>query len=73
MQSRKASFIEAVTNTVIAYLVSIPLNIYMVEKMTGERLSVGQSFSVVFVFTVVSFIRTYLVRRMFARTTEKGK
>lgn len=60
------SLAEAVTNTVIGYLVAVGTN-FAVLPLFGFQVGVAQSFGIGLVFTVVSTARSYLLRRVFER------
>jgi hypothetical protein len=64
MQSRRSSFIEAVFNVAIGYLVSVLANI-LILPLFGYDVSLSDSFAIGVAFTVVSLIRSYAVRRFF--------
>jgi len=64
-QSRKMSMVEAVTNTVVGYLLavgtqSIAFPLFGIEATFPEHLGIGM------IFVVVSLVRSYLLRRAFA-------
>jgi len=71
MQSRRGSLIEATANTVIGYLVAVAANI-AVLPMFGIQPSVSQSFAIGLVFTVISLVRSYALRRLFNRSQQKA-
>lgn len=64
MQSKKGSFIEACVNTFIGFLVTLIASpaIYWIcnVHMTGKSMV-----SVVILFTLLSVIRSYIIRRFF--------
>lgn len=66
MQSKKRSFIEAVTNVLIGYLVAVISNI-IVLPLFGYQVSLFDGFAIGVVFTVISLIRSYVIRRLFNR------
>lgn len=66
MQSRLESLVEAFVSTFIAYGVSVVAQIYIMP-LYGAKLTVSQNIQIVGIFTVISFVRTYWVRRMFER------
>lgn len=66
MQSRLESLVEAAASTLIAYAVSVVAQVYIMP-LYGATLSLSQNVQIVGIFTVISFIRTYWVRRMFER------
>lgn len=63
-QSRKGSAIEAVANVVIGYWIAIAAQmaifpLFDVQVSHGEHLAIG------LLFTVVSLVRSYVLRRVF--------
>jgi len=66
MQSKKRSFIEAVTNVLIGYLVAVISNL-IVLPLFGYEVSLFDGFAIGVVFTVISLIRSYVIRRLFNR------
>lgn len=66
MQSKLESLVEAFVSTAVAYGVSVLAQIYIMP-LYGATLTLSQNIQIVGIFTVISFIRTYWVRRMFER------
>lgn len=68
MQSKKASLIEAIVNTFIGFLITLvvsPIIYYIVgTKMSAYQLGLAN-----ILFTIISVIRNYVIRRCF----ENGK
>jgi hypothetical protein len=64
MQSRVMSAVEASTNVLIGYLVSVAANI-IILPMFGYDVTVADSFAIGLAFTAVSLVRSYLLRRVF--------
>lgn len=63
-QSKMASFIEAWANILIGYTVSFIANL-IVLPLFGYKVTVGDAFWMSVVFTVLSLVRSYYVRRWF--------
>lgn len=63
-QSRVMSLVEVVTGSVIAFAVAIWAN-YAVMPLFGFQVNVKQSVAMTALFTIISIIRSYLVRRLF--------
>lgn len=63
-QSRKASFAEALTNTAIGYGVAL-LTQLIAFPLVGVSASMGQNLTIGLVFTGVSIVRSYVLRRVF--------
>lgn len=68
MQSRKKSFIEANVNTFVAIPINYAMNSYLFSTFQSQIIENEVSFVtiVTLVFTVVSVLRNYIVRRFFA-------
>lgn len=64
MQTKRRSFIEAVTNVLIGYLVAVISN-FIVLPLFGYQVSLFDGFAIGVVFTVISLIRSYVIRRLF--------
>lgn len=69
MQSKKDSWIEAITNTAIGYLVAVASQI-VIFPFFGIYIPLMDNFIMAIWFTMVSLIRGYLVRRWFTKRTE---
>ena len=67
-QSRKRSFLEANINTFIGIPINYSMNYYLFDRFSEEIAMNETSFVllVTLVFTVVSVLRNYFVRRIFA-------
>ena len=64
MQSKRNSALEAATNVAIGYLVSVLANV-LILPLFGYNVTIGDSFAIGLAFTVVSLLRSYLLRRVF--------
>ena len=64
MQSRVMSAIEASTNVLIGYLVSVAANI-IILPLFGYDVTVADSLAIGLAFTAVSLLRSYVLRRAF--------
>ena len=64
IQSRRMSVIETTSSTAIGYVVALTTQI-IVFPWFGVTVSVGQNLTNGAIFTVVSIIRGYAVRRLF--------
>lgn len=65
MQTKRQSLLEVAVNTGVGFLVAIPLNEYLQDKALGVSMTHSQSFWLVAVFTLVSVLRSYVIRRGF--------
>ena len=63
-QSRRASFLEAVLNTLIGFWISVLANIYLLP-IWGFSPSLLQSIEIGILFTWISILRGYALRRLF--------
>ena len=64
MQSRWLSFVEAVTNIVVGYALAV-LTQLVAFPMFGLSVSLGENLGIGAVFTVVSLVRSFVLRRAF--------
>ena len=64
MQSKIESAKESAVNIAIGYAVAF-LSQLIVFPLVGVEATYSQNFKIGFYFTVISFIRSYLVRRFF--------
>ena len=64
MQSKKDSLIESLTSTTIGWLIGVILNM-LVLPLFDYNITVIDSLWVSLIFTVVSVVRGYLIRRFF--------
>jgi hypothetical protein len=69
-QTRLQSLIEALVNMVIGFGLSLLVN-QLVLPMFGYDVKLGESLIIVTIFTVVSIIRSYTLRRVFNRLTRR--
>ena len=65
-QSRLMSLVEAGANVAVGYGVAVATQI-AVFPMFGLIVSLGENLAIGGVFTVVSLVRAYLLRRLFER------
>ena len=66
MQSRHRSLIEAFTNVVVGYALAVVTQI-IVFPWFGLQPSLGDNLALGLVFTSISLLRGYALRRLFAR------
>lgn len=64
MQSRLMSAVEAVANVFVGYLVSVAANLVVLPAF-GYDVGVADSFYIGLVFTAISLVRGYTLRRVF--------
>jgi len=65
-QSRRLSMIEAVTNVVVGYALAVITQI-VAFPMFGLLVSLGDNLAIGAAFTGISLMRSYALRRLFAR------
>lgn len=70
MQSKRNSAFEAATNVAIGYLVSVLANV-LILPVFGYNVTIGDSFAIGLAFTIVSLVRSYVLRRIFNRLDGK--
>jgi hypothetical protein len=63
-QSRKMSLVEALLNVAIGYLVAVLAQIF-IFPLFGIYVPLGDNLLIGLCFTVVSIVRSYLLRRFF--------
>lgn len=71
-QSKRASFMESLFNTFSGFLLSLIVG-YFLYPYFGMRQSLGDSFWITVIFTVISIVRNYGSRRLFNFLHAKGK
>ena len=64
MQTRLFSFIESIANVAIGYGIAVLTQI-LVFPLFGLSVSISQNLSIGAIFTFVSIVRSYCVRRFF--------
>lgn len=65
-QKKSHSLIEAIFNVVIGFLVSMVANL-IVLPWFGFKVSVSAAFNIGLIFTIISIVRSYVLRRIFNR------
>lgn len=70
-QSRKASSVEALVNIAVGFGINMVVQI-AIFAWFGVVLPIRDSFIIGFVFTLISFCRSYLLRRLFETLRIKG-
>ena len=70
-QSCTMSFVEAITNVAVGFLVAVltQMAIFPVMKL---QVSIGDNLLIGAVFTAVSIVRTFALRRLFEGIRRKG-
>lgn len=65
-QSKKASMIEVITNVIVGYAWAVLMQI-LIFPLFGIFIPISTNFMLGLAFTVLSVIRTYIIRRIFNR------
>ena len=71
-QTRRHSIIEAIVGTAIGFAVSVAAST-IVYPAHGHTFSMADNLSITAIFTVLSIVRGYCVRRLFNRWRPKGR
>lgn len=69
-QSRTQSAIESLAGTAIGFVVSV-MSAMVVYPLFGHAFTLTQNIGITIIFTVLSIVRSYLVRRAFNRLHRK--
>lgn len=64
MQSRLGSFIESLANVVLGYGVAVGAQI-LIFPLFGVVIPLSSNLAIGIIFTLVSLVRSYLLRRLF--------
>jgi hypothetical protein len=64
-QSRKGSLIEALINTAIGFVINYTANLLILPLFGFKSLTPGTNFLIGIVYTLISVVRSYVVRRWF--------
>lgn len=64
MQTKKDSRLEAVTNTAISYLLALVIQL-LVFPLYDINIPLASNLQIIAIFTSVSIVRNYIVRRYF--------
>ena len=70
MQNKLNSFIESIANVIIGFLINFIANIYILP-LFGFNITISQSIQIGLIFTLISIIRSYLIRRWFNKVIIK--
>ena len=71
MQSRRGSFLEALVNIALGYSIAVAVNM-VVLPLFGFFPSLGQHAQIGAVFSVISLVRSYCLRRLFNWWASRG-
>jgi hypothetical protein len=70
-QSRVMSFVEAVANVLVGYGLGVGIQV-VVFPVFGLAVSFRQNLAIGLVFTAVSIVRSFALRRMFEAVRTRG-
>lgn len=70
-QTRRQSAIEAVTNIAVGYSVNMAAN-FLIFPLFGWQISVVENLALGVIYTVISFARSYVLRRIYNKLHAKG-
>ena len=70
MQTKKQSFIESLSNVAIGYLISL-LSLFIIFPVLGIESSASKNFIITLYFTLISIVRSYVLRRYFNKKIQK--
>lgn len=65
MQSRRWSLIESLSNVAVGFLISLAAQL-VIFHAHGIELSLGDNVAITMWFTLISIVRSYALRRVFA-------
>ena len=69
MQTKLESLTEAVINTFIGFVIAF-ISQLIIFPIVGVDVTLGQNFILTILFTLVSIIRTYIIRRYFNKKSK---
>lgn len=64
-QSKLASLVEVATNMTVGFIVSVYAQAVIFPMYGFSTLTIKENVQIVMIFTIISMIRSYLVRRFF--------
>ena len=64
MQTKKQSALEAIMNILFGYSVNFTANMFILP-MFGFDISIGQNMALGVLYTLISFVRSYIIRRYY--------
>lgn len=71
-QKKSHSFLESIFNVIVGFGINMGANL-IVLPWFGFKVSVGTAFNIGVIFTVISIVRSYVLRRIFNRVMLKDK
>lgn len=64
MQTKKQSFIEALSNTAVGFIISYA-STFLIFPLVGLETNAGTNLIITIYFTIISIFRSYVIRRWF--------
>ena len=71
-QTKKQSLIESLTNTLVGYFISL-ISLFIIFPILGIESSTGKNLLITLYFTIISILRSYILRRYFNNKKPKEK
>jgi uncharacterized membrane protein YccC len=65
MQTRFSSFQEALIGTAVGFFLSLLVQQYVINPVWGFKATFADNLGIVAIFTVLSVVRSYVLRRIF--------
>jgi hypothetical protein len=65
IQSRTDSVMEALCNIVVGSAIAMASNAIFIPLITGAPINAGANLALALIYTAISFIRSYAIRRVF--------
>jgi len=63
-QTKKQSIIEVIANTLVGFIISVIVSVFLFPMM-GIPVTFGENLGITLIFTVISLIRSFVMRRIF--------
>lgn len=70
-QTRRMSFIESTTNIVVGFALGFGMNIVLIDLVMGQHVPLWTNLSLTAVYTAISIVRSYSLRRLFENIRAK--
>ncbi len=71
MQSRAHSILESFANIAVGYTVAVVCQIILFPLLFDIHVAISTNMYIGFVFTIISLVRSYALRRFFTKRTER--
>lgn len=70
-QTKKGSVLETITNTAVGFAINYTANL-LIFPLYGMHISPGNNFLLGLIYTIISVVRSYGMRRLFNFLHHKG-